>query len=66
MWMMLNMDDSDSSVEDNKVDSNDDDNKDANYTPPAAATRSGRNKIVLLDSGEERLLARSSGRYLWQ
>mmetsp|Transcript_13735 Transcript_13735/g.22510 ORF Transcript_13735/g.22510 Transcript_13735/m.22510 type:complete len:95 (+) Transcript_13735:339-623(+) len=52
--MMLHMDDSDSSDDENKVGSNDK-NNDANYTHPAAATRSGRNKkqkLVLLDSGD--------------
>eukprot|EP00986_Skeletonema_menzelii_P008054 scaffold3302_cov146-Skeletonema_menzelii.AAC.9 len=52
--MILHMDDSNSSDDDNKVGSNDN-NNDANYTHPAAATKSGRNKkqkLVLLDSGD--------------
>eukprot|EP00986_Skeletonema_menzelii_P005642 scaffold2093_cov219-Skeletonema_menzelii.AAC.7 len=52
--MMLHMDDSDSSDDDNKVGSNDK-NNDANYTHPAAATKSGRNekqKLMLMDSGD--------------
>ena len=52
--MMLHMDDSNSSDDDNIVGSNDK-NNDANYTHPAAATRSGWNKkqkLVLLDSGD--------------